>query len=200
MVDEAKPFVTLEELKVDDVSAVWAGIDLDTMGRVLRAHLVVEHFMDQALGAEGIDVERLKKGGVRVMFANKWKLLGKRGAMAVVSEGVNALNAIRNSFAHDPTHQLSMSETLKFYDSSNQFQTYLEAYCRARSIDTPTAIQVVEAFAESAAMLLLLITRTLAKAEAELRKLAEHQVKLDAQSELFAAMRGDADDVPPSSR
>jgi hypothetical protein len=38
-VDEDKPFVTFEELGVEDLSAVWRGVDLETMERVLRAHL-----------------------------------------------------------------------------------------------------------------------------------------------------------------
>jgi hypothetical protein len=57
----------------------------------------------------------------------------------------------------------------------------------------------VEAFAESAAALLLVITRVNAKAGAALRELGQQQLKLDAQSELLAAMRA-ADDDAPSSR
>jgi len=42
--DEAKPFVTLDELRIEDISAVWSGVDRDAIGRVLSAgspHLMV---------------------------------------------------------------------------------------------------------------------------------------------------------------
>lgn len=198
--DEAKPFMTFEELRVEDISAVWEGVDRDAIGRVLSAHLVVEHFMNEALAAEGIDLPRLKQGGIRLTFDGKRRLLGKTGAMVFLSAGIQQLNKIRNDLAHDPTHQLTIDQTSGLYDTGGRFDVYLKAYCAARCINAATPLQVVEAFAESAAGLLLMFTRMLAKTRGELARLEHQRFKLEAQSELLAAMRVDADDVPPSSR
>lgn len=113
MDDEAKPFITPEELKLEDIAAVWRGVDLDTMGRVLRAHLVVEHFINEALVADGIDLQRLRDGGIRPLFHQKQKLLGERGAMALLADGINQLNAIRNRFGHNPAHKLTIESNVQ---------------------------------------------------------------------------------------
>jgi hypothetical protein len=79
--DGAKLFMTFAELRVEDLSAVW---DLDTVSRDLRAHLVVEHFMNEALVAEGLDLQRFRDSKAWLTFSQKQKLLGKRGAMGVL--------------------------------------------------------------------------------------------------------------------
>ena len=68
------------------------------MGRVLKCHLIVEHYIDRFLsahyGIEDID-------GVRLTFFQKAQLLpSQRTAASFVKPGVLGLNTIRNRFGH----------------------------------------------------------------------------------------------------
>ncbi len=69
----------------------------DSLGRVLKCHLVVEHYLERFLEAHyGIaDLE-----GARLSFFQKAKLLPDTAAPAAfVKPGVLQLNSIRNRFA-----------------------------------------------------------------------------------------------------
>jgi hypothetical protein len=69
----------------------------DQLGRVLKCHLVVEHYIERFLSAQIPHV-----GEARLSFAQKAKLLPKaRTAAAFVRPGIIQLNTIRNRFAHD---------------------------------------------------------------------------------------------------
>lgn len=197
--DGDEPFMTFGELKIEDISKVWHGMDLDTMGRVLRAHLVVEHFMDELLEAQGIDLARLKKARLGVKFFNKQELLGKVGPMSLLWNGVDQLNKIRNTFAHDPRHQLTEAETARFYDPTGHFQNYLGMWCEARSVASPAPIQIVEAFAESAAALFLATARMAMKIKTVRKAHGEELLVLAGQRQMLDALRDDEEDAEPST-
>ena len=72
--------------------------DHDVLGRVLKAHLILEHyltaFLGQTFGIEDID-------SIRLSFAQKVDLLPSSGtAASVIKLGIKRLNSIRNKFAH----------------------------------------------------------------------------------------------------
>lgn len=72
--------------------------DHDVLGRVLKAHLILEHYLSAYLGQTfGID----DIDSIRLSFAQKVELLPSSGAAAsVIKLGIKRLNSIRNKFAH----------------------------------------------------------------------------------------------------
>lgn len=72
--------------------------DHDEIGRVLKAHLILEHYLtnylSRCLGIENID-------SIRLTFAQKVELLPSTGSAAsVIKLGIKRLNTIRNMLAH----------------------------------------------------------------------------------------------------
>jgi hypothetical protein len=82
-----------------EFNAVWMQ-DADGIGRVLRAHLAVEHFMNaylQAINPELGSVENARLG-----FLQKVDLINEKDRlMGSLKQGLRRLNAIRNRIAHN---------------------------------------------------------------------------------------------------
>jgi len=106
-------------------------VDHEPIGRVLRAHLVIENFLDSFLsnfyGIE--DIEDL-----RLSFAQKVKLLPSRqSSAAFVRPGIIQLNAVRNKFGHrinQPVegHELSaVYEALQHARPDTKFSSQVDA-------------------------------------------------------------------------
>lgn len=80
----------------------------DTLGRVLKCHLVVEHYLDRFL-LEQFKMENLDAAGLR--FFQKAKFLPDKGtAAALVKPGILRLNTIRNRFGHSLGADLSFQD------------------------------------------------------------------------------------------
>jgi len=103
----------------------------DTLGRVLKCHLIVEHYVNRFLEAHyGIeDIE-----GVRLSFFQKAQLLpNERTAAAFVKPGILKLNAIRNRFGHEldtgiEPHDLgAIHKALLIARPNAEFQSPIEA-------------------------------------------------------------------------
>ena len=72
--------------------------DHDLLGRVLKCHLVVEHYLNRFL-TEHYDISGIDE--VRLSFFQKAKLLpDSESSAAFVKPGIVELNAIRNKFGH----------------------------------------------------------------------------------------------------
>lgn len=72
--------------------------DHDALGRVLKCHLIVEHYLDRFLG-EFLGLEAL--ADAKLSFLQKCKLLPNQGsAAAFVKPGILKLNSVRNRFGH----------------------------------------------------------------------------------------------------
>lgn len=70
--------------------------DHDLIGRVLKCHLIVEHYLDRFLSSH-LNIEALSE--VKLSFYQKAKLLpSKESAAAFVKPGILKLNSIRNQF------------------------------------------------------------------------------------------------------
>jgi hypothetical protein len=184
------PLLSFEDFRIEEVSELWHGMDLDTMGRVLRAHLVVEHFMGELLKAEGHRLTQLRDAGLRLTFMHKLNLLYPgRGPLW---DCVNQLNQIRNHFAHRPDHRLNDAEARKLKDFAGaHFANYFGEYVVARGIDSPGPINTVEACAEWLAFLMQAGARALEKLAT---KIAEHETAMigtEAKLALLAEMRAD---------
>ncbi|PZO65511.1 MAG: hypothetical protein DI498_09375 [Paracoccus denitrificans] len=88
--------------------------DASSIGRVLRAHLIIENFMDSYLASYFCidDYESL-----RLSFYQKAKLLPmKASSAAFVQPGILQLNALRNKFGHTLGHETERHEIFDIYE------------------------------------------------------------------------------------
>lgn len=132
----------------------------DTLGRVLKCHLIVEHYLDRFLTAHyGIaDIE-----GVRLTFFQKAQLLpSQRTAASFVKPGILRLNAIRNRCGHELSTQVrdddlgAINEVLAiarcgvaFADAIHRIEAFTTVACTFLIV-APPELQTVfmEAFSE----------------------------------------------------
>jgi hypothetical protein len=136
--------------------------DHETIGRVLRAHLVIESFLGEFLvGYYGIDeIDEIDE--LRLTFAQKAKLLPQsKSSAAFVRPGIIQLNAVRNKFGHRLNHKIESQEISAIYEvlrvarSGVRFASPLEAIeafapvaCAFLSVTSPELQQLLmEAFA-----------------------------------------------------
>jgi hypothetical protein len=104
------------------------------LGRVLKCHLIVEHYLNRFLVAHfGID----NFDDVRLTFAQKAKLLSDRAAAAFVKPGIVQLNRIRNRFGHSLGAELSDADL-------GSIRTVLDIARRGVTFGSP--VEAIEAF------------------------------------------------------
>jgi hypothetical protein len=130
-----------------------AEADHELVGRVLRAHLIVENFMNSFIPAFfGLeDFEEL-----RLTFAQKAKLLPKgKSSAAFVRPGIIQLNAIRNKYGHRLNHKVEFHEIGAIMD-------ILDVARAGAVFEAP--IDTIEAFAPVACAFLSLPPKHLQKA------------------------------------
>lgn len=107
-------------------------VDHEPIGRILRAHLVVENFLDAFL-TNFYEIEDFDD--LRLTFAQKAKLLpSSRSSAAFVKPGIIQLNTVRNKFGHEINqsvehhHNLSaIYEVLRHARPHVQFTSKIEA-------------------------------------------------------------------------
>lgn len=92
-------FFALMDERLQAFNAVWIQ-DSERIGRVLRAHLAVEHFMTDYIGAKNPGLGPLED--VRLTFSQKVGLLPTGDpAIGPLKTGLKRLNSIRNRIAHN---------------------------------------------------------------------------------------------------
>lgn len=88
--------ITDEEL--GDMNRRWVQ-DVESIGRILRAHLYVEHYMTEYLKKANPQLGSVEKA--KLTFAQKLALLDQNDPrLHEVKEGIKHLNSIRNRLAH----------------------------------------------------------------------------------------------------
>lgn len=133
------PLLSLEDLSAE-IFRVWHGADLDVVGRILRAHLVVEHFITEEIVRRNPNLGSLREA--RVTFQQKLFLAGAAIPQAVRG-CVQHVNSLRNKFAHQLDYQLTEADV---------------APLKAALPDSPpdlSPIRVVELFCALAAHLIV---------------------------------------------
>jgi len=110
--------------------------DHNFIGRILKAHLVIENFLNTFLsshyGIEEID-------DIKLSFIQKAKLLPTRDSSAAfVRPGILQLNSIRNKFGHRLNHEIMQHEISAIYEAL--------AVAR-RGVHFASPIEAIEAFA-----------------------------------------------------
>ena len=101
------------------------------IGRVLKCHLMVEHYMNHFLSVH-YEIEHL--ADIRLSFSQKAKMLpDKASAAALIKPGIFNLNSIRNKFSHELNYSVRISdmphiiEILNLARSSIVFDKPIEA-------------------------------------------------------------------------
>jgi len=88
-------------------------VDHDVIGRVLKAHLVVETFLKRYL-EESFGLDNL--GDARLNFSQKVALLPSGGGSAAfVKDGIVELNKVRNKYGHRLDHQVRRGDLNAIY-------------------------------------------------------------------------------------
>ncbi|WP_425646119.1 hypothetical protein [Agrobacterium leguminum] len=129
----------------------------DVIGRVLRAHLIVENFLNSYLQATfGFD----EFDELRLSFAQKAKMLpSARSGAALIRPGIIQLNKVRNKFGHTLNHVVEPNEishivqllsiarpSSNFYDPIDAIDAFAPVACAFLSVP-PKHLQ--DAFAEA---------------------------------------------------
>ena len=113
-----------------------ASADHDAIGRILRAHLIVESFLGSCLETH-YGLERVED--LKLSFYQKAKLLPMaQSSAAFVRPGILQLNSVRNKFSHRLNHEIERHEL------SAVFQA-LEVARKGTNFASP--VEAIEAFA-----------------------------------------------------
>lgn len=90
----------------------WAR-DTDYLGRILRSHLYVEHYMTKYLQESNPRLGKLSS--TRITFSQKIDLLDPQDELLIeIIPGIRQLNKIRNKLAHNLSEEISDKELQVF--------------------------------------------------------------------------------------
>jgi len=104
-------FQRMEE-RFSDIRKKWDQ-DADTLGRILRAHLFVEHFLSQYISSKNPNLANLERA--RLSFAQKIDLADHReSSVAYLIPGLKQLNKIRNRVAHTLDASITLADRSSF--------------------------------------------------------------------------------------
>ena len=145
-----KAFLAHSNAQIDRLNAKW-NQDAALMGRILRAHLFVEHFVTEYLQAKNPSLGDLS--GARLTFAQKVELLGGADpSVAYLMPGLCRLNKIRNRLAHT----LSASVTKEDRDGFLLIELFraLRDALASPEVASVAPVDVLESFAQHAGMAL----------------------------------------------
>ncbi len=90
----------------------------DELGAVIRAHIFIEHYVDQIIEMLTPYPEHLKP--LKLDFDGKLHLMTALGVKPEIRVPLSVLGKMRNKFAHRPNYQLNVSEVNNLYNSLNE--------------------------------------------------------------------------------
>ena len=125
--------------------------DTATLGRVLRAHLFVEHFLGEYLAKKNPPLGALD--AARLTFAQKVALVGQgdRGVSYLIP-GIRRLNAIRNRIAHQ-LRGIVTPEDAEALLQIRMFKAMRDVLC-GPELPSADPVDVLEDFSKHSAMML----------------------------------------------
>jgi hypothetical protein len=131
----------LHSIKDGEVTwGVLQAIDYGTLGYLLSCHLIIEHYLSEALKRTGLPIEQLNWDSARLSFNQKVNLLPASDEYRTrMIPCLKHLNKLRNNFSHDVGFRLTQADLTPFV-------AYLEwAYSTVEPLPTDT-IPVLELF------------------------------------------------------
>jgi hypothetical protein len=121
--------------------------DVGTIGRILRSHLYVEHYLSEYL--EKANPRLGSVANARLTFAQKLELLDLRDPLQVeLLPGINHLNAIRNRLSHRLSAEVTMKDASVFLNAKF-FKAMRDAAAKP-GIASQDPIDILENFAKYA--------------------------------------------------
>ena len=118
----------------------------DTLGLVLKCHLIVEAVMTECLRVSFPGIDDFESA--RLTFSQKHHLLtGWMFGFPWVKEGVRALNTLRNKVAHKIDYEIREEDLVKIYSC-------MDAFSKAKDGEPKRGKEAIIAFTEFAAMAL----------------------------------------------
>lgn len=100
-----------------------SSVESTHLNAVLKNHLIIEHYIDRYLEAAFPEIELW--GEMRLRFSTKTKMLSnKRTTLSMVLPGIEALNRVRNKYAHNlhyvpsPSDYVEITEFITMWRSA----------------------------------------------------------------------------------
>lgn len=119
--------------------------DVDAIGRILRAHLFVEHFVTECLASFNPALGNIKEA--RLTFAQKISLIEDYSdETKELSTGIKRLNKIRNQLAHNLSGNVTDQDKESLL-SVTSFKALREALAKP-SVPSSNNLDVLEDFAK----------------------------------------------------
>lgn len=132
------------DLKLAKINEKW-NRDVDVIGRILRAHLFVEHFVTECLAFFNPALGNLKEA--RLTFTQKVALIEDYSEeIKELSKGIKRLNKIRNQLAHNLEGNVTDQDKESLL-SVVSFRTLREASAKP-GIPSHNNLDVLEDFAK----------------------------------------------------
>lgn len=156
-------FFKAADEEIADVNRCWDQ-NVAEIGRILRAHLFVEHYLTQYLSRANPRLGSLVKA--RATFAQKMALLDADNPdIATMLPGIKRLNEIRNRLAHNLGVQLSEDDK-RIFLGCKRFAALRAARSEEES-QTNEALEILEDFARHTVVSLTYEFTPLSKAIAQ---------------------------------
>jgi len=128
------------------ISERWSQ-DTDAIGRILRCHLFVEHFLTAFLVQRNPELGSVSDA--RLSFAQKVTLIGQASAgIAYLIPGIRRLNTIRNRMAHTLAADIT-TDDINIFLGITLFKAMREARAKPNSAST-VPVDILEDFAKHA--------------------------------------------------
>lgn len=124
--------------------------DTDSIGRILRAHLFVEHYM--ALHIQSVNPNLGPVRDAKLGFWEMTHLLDRRDGISKLIPGLRHLNKVRNRLAHRPDASVSKNDTAVFLQDETFRQ--LHEYDKGIPLVDLVHLEVLENYALYAGRLL----------------------------------------------
>lgn len=143
-------FFAEADRELADVNGRWKQ-NVEVIGRILRAHLFVEHYIGDYLAKANPRLGAL--GEAKISFAQKVAFLDASNTdIALILPGIKRLNKIRNRLAHNLDAQVTEDDATVFL-GNNRFAA-LRAARTADQAQAEEPIEILEDFAKHVAMVL----------------------------------------------
>ena len=97
---------------IKDGNITWErleGVDHDTLGYLLSCHLIIEHYLTEALKSRSWPLDELQWDAARLSFSQKVRIVppSMLGQISSLIPCLKHLNSLRNKFSHDIAFRLS---------------------------------------------------------------------------------------------
>jgi hypothetical protein len=134
--------------QLDDFNERW-NQNSDMLGRILRSHLVVEHYLTLWIQHQNKNLGSISDA--KLSFSNKIALVGKSDLSVIdLVPGLKRLNKIRNRIAHNLSVEI-LKEDEEALKSSKYFKAMIRLNSGLYCSPTATGIELLEGFAKYSA-------------------------------------------------